>query len=96
MKYLGMVKCSIFMAFQRKNLVVRENGTGLGLSVVQGIVNTHKGNILVESDINKGTKFIICLPHTEVCQEKQININLKDKYRKKVEKSYLLKINNHF
>jgi signal transduction histidine kinase len=34
-------------------------GTGLGLSVVHGIVTTHKGQIKVESDKNKGTKFEI-------------------------------------
>ena len=37
-------------------------GTGLGLSVSYGIVKEHGGNILVESDEGKGTKFIIELP----------------------------------
>lgn len=37
-------------------------GTGLGLSVVQGIVDSHAGKILVSSTINKGTKFEIQLP----------------------------------
>lgn len=37
-------------------------GTGLGLSVVQGIVDSHGGKILVSSAVNKGTKFEIQLP----------------------------------
>lgn len=38
-------------------------GTGLGLSVSHDIiVNKHKGQLLVESTVDKGTKFIIKLP----------------------------------
>ena len=37
-------------------------GTGIGLSVVQGIVQNHKGNITVNSEINKGTQFNIAFP----------------------------------
>jgi signal transduction histidine kinase len=37
-------------------------GTGLGLAVVHGIVQNHKGTIEVNSTINKGTEFIITFP----------------------------------
>jgi len=37
-------------------------GTGLGLTVCQDIVEAHKGNISVESEKGKGTKFTIKLP----------------------------------
>lgn len=37
-------------------------GTGLGLSLVYEIVQKHHGFIEVESDMGKGTKFIVCLP----------------------------------
>jgi two-component system, NtrC family, sensor kinase len=37
-------------------------GTGLGLSVVQGIIEEHKGKILVKSVPGKGSKFEILLP----------------------------------
>ncbi len=37
-------------------------GTGLGLSVVYGIIQKHQGNITVESNQGKGTSFLIRLP----------------------------------
>ncbi len=37
-------------------------GTGLGLSVVHGIVQNHKGKITVNSKMNIGTEFIITFP----------------------------------
>jgi two-component system, NtrC family, sensor kinase len=40
----------------------KERGTGLGLSVVYGIVERHKGKVEVQSEIGKGTRFIIRLP----------------------------------
>jgi len=37
-------------------------GTGLGLSVSYGIIQSHNGKIAVETEEGKGTKFIISLP----------------------------------
>lgn len=37
-------------------------GTGLGLSVSQGIIRKHGGNITLESQVNKGTVFTVLLP----------------------------------
>ena len=39
-----------------------DEGTGLGLSVVRGIVEGHKGTISVESVVGEGTIFRIRLP----------------------------------
>jgi len=40
-----------------------EGGTGLGLSVTYGIVSDHGGEIDVESELGKGTNFIVRLPY---------------------------------
>jgi two-component system NtrC family sensor kinase len=39
-------------------------GTGLGLSVCNRIVEQHSGRILVESQLGKGTEFVVVLPIT--------------------------------
>jgi two-component system, cell cycle sensor histidine kinase and response regulator CckA len=41
-------------------------GTGLGLSVVYGIVNNHKGFVTVESDVNTGSEFHIYIPRLDL------------------------------
>lgn len=40
-------------------------GTGLGLSVSYGIIKKFHGDIIVESEINKGSKFTVKLPVSE-------------------------------
>ncbi len=38
------------------------SGSGLGLHLSRRIVEAHEGTIKVESELGKGTKFIVCLP----------------------------------
>ncbi|MFH1441263.1 MAG: PAS domain-containing sensor histidine kinase [Candidatus Omnitrophota bacterium] len=42
-----------------------EKGTGLGLPIVKGIIELHNGKIWVESQLDKGSKFIFVLPKTD-------------------------------
>ena len=39
-----------------------QKGNGLGLAVIWGIIDNHNGSIKVESEVGKGTTFIIRLP----------------------------------
>lgn len=48
-------------------------GTGLGLAIVKHIVNNFEGNISVESEILKGTKFIIELPIYDKISNKELH-----------------------
>ncbi len=41
------------------------SGSGLGLSIVKGVVDAHRGSIRVESEVGKGTSFIMSLPAQE-------------------------------
>jgi two-component system NtrC family sensor kinase len=42
-------------------------GTGLGLSIVYEVIDEHNGSIEVESEVDKGTTFIVKLPiHEEI------------------------------
>ncbi|MFZ1725193.1 MAG: ATP-binding protein [Albidovulum sp.] len=39
-----------------------KGGTGLGLAIVKHIVNRHRGRLRIESDVGKGSRFIVILP----------------------------------
>ena len=38
------------------------HGTGLGLAISYGVIKAHRGTISVESEIGKGTTFVVRLP----------------------------------
>ncbi len=49
--------------FQAKNQNLRKpEGSGLGLAICKKIIDLHEGSIWVNSEINKGSKFIFTLP----------------------------------
>jgi CheY-like chemotaxis protein len=48
-------------------------GTGLGLSTVLGIVKSHGGFVEVQTEVNKGTTFLIYLPASENPQSQPVD-----------------------
>jgi len=58
----------IFESSFRSGQVNNISGTGLGLSIVRECVEVHRGTILVESELGKGTTFTVCLPFVDVSQ----------------------------
>ncbi len=48
-------------------------GTGLGLSVVLGIVNNHKGTIMVKSEENMGSEFSVYFPKLEFSEYTKVH-----------------------
>jgi two-component system cell cycle sensor histidine kinase/response regulator CckA len=47
-------------------------GTGLGLSTVLGIVKSHGGFVQVQTEVGRGTTFVVCLPAQEGVQVKPV------------------------
>ncbi len=52
----------LFESFHRAQNVGNIQGTGLGLSIVKKSVDLHQGEILCQSQLEKGTTFIVTLP----------------------------------
>ena len=53
----------IFKVFQRLHGEGKYEGTGIGLSICQRIVQFHKGEIWLDTDYTDGSRFIIRLPN---------------------------------
>lgn len=51
----------------------KETGVGLGLFITHQIIEEHGGSIHVESEVGKGTRFLIRLPMKRLFSEKEIS-----------------------
>lgn len=79
----------IFERFkQAEDQVYRKSeGSGIGLSLCKSMIELHDGTISVESELNKGSKFIVTLPITDVTSD-NINNNLANSLNNTIQLEY--------
>ena len=59
---IGMDEETLSHCFEPFYTTKGKKGTGMGLSMVYGIIKRHDGEIIAESEIGKGTKFTLIFP----------------------------------
>ena len=70
-------KGKLFSAFEQADatIAIRFGGTGLGLTISQNLVGMMGGEIMVESELNKGSTFSFSIPLTKMTEElKEISV----------------------
>jgi signal transduction histidine kinase len=73
---IGMSKSDlnkIFIAFHRLHSKARFEGSGIGLAISKRIVDLHRGNITVESEVGQGTTFKIELEAAEIQNQQKLD-----------------------
>lgn len=61
----------LFEAYHRAGNVGKIQGTGLGLAIVKHAVEAHSGTVTVESQVGRGTTFIMTLPLQQALSQSQ-------------------------
>lgn len=67
---------TIFQRFKKvdKSFTRNREGSGIGLSIVKALVEMHDGNITVESEYGKGSKFIVEIPEITFNEENEVKL----------------------
>lgn len=65
------IREKIFDPFFTTKRATRQRGSGLGLSIVHGIVRDHRGFVEVESAVGQGTTFSLYLPVAHECPSQE-------------------------
>jgi two-component system sensor histidine kinase ChiS len=88
---IGIPEDKLDFIFERfaqldKSLSRRNEGSGIGLSLVKSLVEMHGGKIFAKSKVGQGTEFIIQLP-VRIVDEKQVEKNLVQDRESRYEKN---------
>ena len=83
--------CIIFDRFRQvdRSLTRKQEGSGIGLSIVKSLVELHKGKISVLSDYGKGTEFIIVFPVILMPEEENKCAVLEAESQEKIEQIHI-------
>lgn len=70
----------LFTRFFRADnaIATQENGTGLGLAICREIVSRHGGEIMVQSELGKGSTFSVVLPIGGACNSRRVALSAGD------------------
>lgn len=91
---IGIPKDKISDIFNRfvqvdKSLTRSHEGSGIGLSLVKSLVELHDGTISVESELDKGSRFRLCIPIRLVDNENNLKKNVFLSSTSKVENMHI-------
>lgn len=75
---------SVFLPFYTTK--IEGEGTGLGLSVAKDIIYKHKGEIYIDSELNKGTEVYVYLPLLNINEVKKVAASTKNEGNSKKSK----------
>lgn len=78
---IGIPKNKLHRIFERfyqvdPSATRRYGGMGIGLALVQEVVENHGGTMLVESEVNQGTRFVVQLPLTSEVEDRIHNVDV--------------------
>lgn len=81
----------IFDRFRQvdKSLTRKQEGSGIGLSIVKSLVELHGGKISVSSEYGKGTEFIIELPLNVLTEDNCVCKVMEDVSRERIERIHI-------
>ncbi|MBU3097905.1 MULTISPECIES: ATP-binding protein [Clostridium] len=91
---IGIPKDKLNIIFDRfrqvdRSITRRQEGSGIGLSIVKSLVELHGGTISVLSEYGRGTEFIIVLPVTELTKENDICGVFETQSQERIEKIHI-------